>query len=108
LATVDSHGAQLRNGGQASGGGKGKGGGNKVGSKRSISQRTNMDGMQDNYLAYCASDGGKDTLARRGLNPAPAHYSELRELNPPLQFMNASGKSKPRITSFVKQSKSRR
>jgi hypothetical protein len=57
--------------------------------------------VQQNYY----SDDGKDTLARRGVNPAPAHYKELRELNPPLQFMNASGKNKPRITSFGKKSK---
>jgi hypothetical protein len=34
--------------------------------------------MQDNYLAYCASDDGKATLDRRGLDHAPAHYSGLR------------------------------
>jgi hypothetical protein len=53
---------------------------------------------QANYLAYCASDAGKDNFANRDINTAPAHYRGLLELNPPLHFMNASGADKARIT----------
>jgi hypothetical protein len=60
---------------------------------------------QANYLAYCASDAGKDNFANRDINTAPAHYRELFELNPPLYFMNAIGLNKARITLMNKQSK---
>jgi hypothetical protein len=107
LATEATHGPQLRNCGLACGGGKGKGGGNKegcgVGSHSA--PKTNFEQTQANYLAYCASAHGKANMAKRGLSPVPAYYSGLLKLNPPLKFMNASGRNKARITNWSQQSK---
>ena len=86
-ASVDTHGEQMRNGGLACGNGKGSGNKEGCGVGSHSAPRTKSKEMQASYVAYCVSDNGKDTLARRGINPAPAHYLGLRELNPPLQFM---------------------
>jgi hypothetical protein len=94
-------------GGSKFGGNKGQCGGNKEGCGLGShsAPKAKKEKTQANYLAYCASDAGKDNFANRDINTAPAHYRELFELNPPLYFMNASGSNKARIAPKKKQSK---
>jgi hypothetical protein len=109
-ASVKSHGEQMRNCGSKLGVSKGKGNGNKpgcgVGSHSAL--KTKKETTQLNYLAYCASDAGKANFAKRNINTAPGHYSELLELNPPMQFMNESGANKARIAPAPKKKQSKK
>jgi hypothetical protein len=94
-------------GGKIFGGKKGKCGGNQPGCGEGShsGKKTETGTTQLNYLAYCASPAGKAYFANRCTHTAPDHYLDLLELNPRLQFMNASGSNKARIAPKKKQSK---
>jgi hypothetical protein len=96
-------------GGTKSGGSKGKSGGNMPGCGLGShsAPRRKTETTQLNYLAYCASPAGKANFANMDINTAPAHYSELLELTPPVHVMNAIGPNKARVTLKSKQSKTK-